>query len=104
MSQKDGPGRLERHGANDHHLVEIVVPAQGGPAADFQVAPTTDCTPLFERHREARQVLKDAIVSAGLPTHVGTVILAAADRATKFAVITALAERAAPEPARGGAA
>lgn len=59
-----------------------------------------------ERHREAerraRDVLKDAIVAAGVAPHAGTSILVAADSLRKAAVIAALAARIEPEPAEGG--
>lgn len=59
-----------------------------------------------ERHqaaeRKARDILKDAIVAAGVAPHGGAAILAAADSLRKAAVVAALAERAEPEPADGG--
>lgn len=59
-----------------------------------------------ERHREAerkaRDVLKDAIIAAGVSPHTGVSILAAAYSLRKAAVIAALAERIEPEPGTGG--
>ncbi len=55
-----------------------------------------------EVERRAREVLNDAIVAAGVTTHAGTSILAAADSPRKTAVIAALAERIDPQPVEGG--